>query len=167
MPATHTTILPSPRQHWPDGDGRALGAEARICRETEGRRGGAGSSTGPGKPAAAGKRFPPGLGDGGHLEGQGGCRGSRPTGCAPGALDGAATLRTAPSRHWDSRTAPQHPKNPTIIISAPAPTSTYSPAGQKPTQSEGQQHIWDGWRGCHPCRSPTTGKRVTLLRRPG
>ena len=31
---------------------------------------------------------------------------------------------TDPSTHCDSRMAPQHPKKPTAIIKAPAPTST-------------------------------------------
>lgn len=31
---------------------------------------------------------------------------------------------TDPSTHCDSRMAPQHPKKPTVIIRAPAPTST-------------------------------------------
>ena len=38
---------------------------------------------------------------------------------------------TDPSTHCDSRMAPQHPKNPTAIIRAPAPTRTYSPVGKR------------------------------------
>lgn len=34
---------------------------------------------------------------------------------------------TEPSRHWDSRTAPQQPKKPTNITRLPAPISIYTP----------------------------------------